>query len=119
MFTESILDETYDSKITDGEAEGWTLDELQLNLCAHEQRLNARIEKLAVLKVRRAMKDSPSQGGGDPTPSTHNGAGGGGNERTPKAPSDKTKDTWKQLRMTIEKNIGQFLVRPNRRSSRA
>ena len=32
LFTDSILDDKYNSKISDGEEKGWTLDKLQLQL---------------------------------------------------------------------------------------
>ena len=36
LFTDSILDDTYNSTISDGEGKGWTLDVLQLKLCVAE-----------------------------------------------------------------------------------
>ena len=61
LFTESILDSTYNNTIKDGEKNGWTLEELQLELCADEQLNTERIEKLRVLKARRAVKESLAQ----------------------------------------------------------
>ena len=78
IFTESILDNDYNTSIIDAEKKGSTLEELQVDLCAQEPRTNARLEKLRILKARRAAKDTTPKGGGsDSTPRTPKGEGGG------------------------------------------
>ena len=110
LFTESILDSTFNNTLKEGDKKNWTLAELQDELCYDEQINAERREKLRVLNARRAAKETLAQGGGgSPNPKNNKGKGGGGDNQTPKKPSKKQKTAWKQLRVTIEKKYWSVL----------
>ena len=111
LFTESILDSTFNNTLKDGEKNNWALEKLQDELCYDEQINTERVEKLRVLKARRAVKESLAQAKAeDSNPKNNKGKGGGGDNPTPKKPSKKQQAAWKQLRVTIERKYWSVLT---------
>jgi len=111
LFVDSILDNDYGTIIRDAEKRGDTLEVLQEDLRAEEQRRNKQIEKLRILKARRAAQEHPL-----PTPTEVKPPKGGRNRRTAneegetEGPTDRQKKAWANLRMSIERHYWDVLT---------